>query len=107
MSFHGGLLGVLVAVLWWSRKRACTSSTPWISSRRWCRWAWASAARQLHRRRVVGQVHRCRLGRDLPACALSDIPAEAAMEQLMTTAQIQRSSPPGCSTLRAPSVAAV
>jgi prolipoprotein diacylglyceryltransferase len=29
------------------------------------------------------------------------------LEQLMTTAQIQRSSPPGCSTLRAPSLAAV
>jgi prolipoprotein diacylglyceryltransferase len=44
MSFHGGLLGVMAAALWWSRRGASISSTPWISSRRWCPRAWASAA---------------------------------------------------------------
>jgi len=61
MSFHGGLLGVLVTGFWWSRRHrlhffdtvdfiaplvprgragiGCTSSIRWISSRRWFRWA--------------------------------------------------------------------
>ncbi len=44
MSFHGGLLGVMVAGrLVVADAGACTSSTRWISSRRWCRPAWASA----------------------------------------------------------------
>ncbi len=62
MSFHGGLLGVMAAALWWSRKHGCISSTRWISWRRWCRRAWASAVSAISSVRSCGASRRTATG---------------------------------------------
>ena len=55
MSFHGGFLGVLLAMAFcahkWQRARGWTSPT---SSHRSSRSAWRRARRQLHQWRTVG-----------------------------------------------------
>ncbi len=60
MSFHGGLLGVLVAGWLWSRRNKLT----FFRHRRFRRAAGADRprprpSRQFHQRRAVGQAHRC------------------------------------------------
>ena len=66
MSFHGGLLGVVIAIWWFCRRRKLNlfavsdliaAATP-IGSVLW-------PDRQFHQRRIVGQGHRRALGDDL------------------------------------------
>ena len=68
MSFHGGFLGVLTAMVLFARKpqhpvagtdgfhRAAGAAGPGLR-----------AARQFHQRRIVGTSDRCALGHDIPA----------------------------------------
>jgi phosphatidylglycerol:prolipoprotein diacylglycerol transferase len=71
MSFHGGLLGVLVAVaVVVARKHGCTSSTPSISSRRWCRGAGLRPLGNFIGGELWGKYTRAgRLGRGVPRTA--------------------------------------
>jgi phosphatidylglycerol:prolipoprotein diacylglycerol transferase len=68
MAFHGGLLGVIVAIALWSRLRG----KHLLAGHRFRRAAGADragrrAAGQLHQRRVVGAAHRCGLGHGVSA----------------------------------------
>ena len=92
MSFHGGLLGVLVAVLWWSRK----SRLPFFDVVDFVAplvplGLGFGRLGNFVGGELWGKFTEAGWGVIFPHVPLSDIPAgQPAMEQLMTSAQIQQ-----------------
>lgn len=92
MSFHGGLLGVLVAVLWWSRK----SRLPFFDVVDFVAplvplGLGFGRLGNFVGGELWGKFTEAGWGVIFPHAPLSDIPAgQPAMEQLMTSAQIQQ-----------------
>ncbi len=92
MSFHGGLLGVLVAVLWWSRK----SRLPFFDVVDFVAplvplGLGFGRLGNFVGGELWGKFTEAGWGVIFPHAPLSDIPAgQPAMEQLMTAAQIQQ-----------------
>jgi phosphatidylglycerol:prolipoprotein diacylglycerol transferase len=78
MSFHGGLIGVITAMIWFAHKtqRHFFTVADFVAPHSVRPRCWPH--RQLHERRAVGSGHRCPLGHHLPRGgprAASPVPA--------------------------------
>ena len=99
MSFHGGFVGVAIALAIFARKRGKPSSTCSISRCRCPHRLRRGSHRQLHQRRALGQADGRAVGRDrrrhsvAPFAALRGVQRRASTITALGTMRLAQSSP--------------